>query len=232
MSEENKPEESKPGEIIQPEPPVAPAPVPEPAKAEWVPVAPAPETVPAAPLNPDVLVCGICGKGGWKNQAALSAHERFGHKKFSGQGRPKTVNRVKPQPQEDSNGQPAPDFSDIETGPRIVDTPPPAPSPAIRFEAMAAMSFDMGAGIMARIFGPEWNPTSKEERDAVVGAIKAYYESVDMPDIPPGYMLCFVLAAYSAPRLAQQPTRTKLQAAWLWLKMRFQRKQRQPLPKP
>src|SRR5262249_53453538 len=96
-----------------------------------------------------------------------------------------------------------------------------------------AMSFDMGAGIMSRIFGPEWNPTNAEERAAVVNAIKNYYESVNMPDIPPGYMLCFVLAAYSAPRLAQQPTKTKLQAAWLWLKMRFQRKQRQsiqPIP--
>jgi hypothetical protein len=140
-------------------------------------------------------------------------------------------------PGTESNGAselPPADFTDITGG--DIGAPGPTLDPTeikpstARFEAMATMTFDMSTALMARIFGPEWLTNEKEpmERASVVLAIKKYYESVDLPDIPPGYMLCFVIAAYAAPRLGAQPTRTKLQAVWLWLKMKFTRKQKQP----
>jgi hypothetical protein len=107
--------------------------------------------------------------------------------------------------------------------------------PNKRFEAMAGMTFDTATALLSRVFGPEWlpspdtdNKTISTERATVCLAIQKYYASVNMPDLPPGYILCFVCLAYAAPRLAAQPTKTKLQSAWLWLKLKFVRKKQQP----
>lgn len=183
---------------------------------------PEPVAVPKPEFAGIETPCPECGKTGWKNEQALTAHIRFAHElKRRKQQPPKPqVNKSREQ----ANGEPLPppDFSDIDGGSRPLP-PQQAADPGIRYETMAAMSFDMTTGVLARIFGPEWNPNSADERAAMVLAIKRYYESVQLPDIPPGYMLCFVCLAYAAPRLGQQPTRTKLQAAWIWLKLKFTR---------
>jgi len=208
-----------------------PEPAPEPAPAPLLesPVPPPEEPAKAPEPEPRLVVlpgqCPECGKS-FDNDRALSAHIRFKHdlpkarkaaaEKKAGRG---SVAAPDPLP---------PDFSDI--------TGAPAPSPVAvvpdaRFEGMAVMTFDMSTQLLARIFGPEWlpnpdpdNPQVSHERMTMVAAIKKYYESVNLPDIPPGYMLCFVALAYAAPRMAAAPTKTKIQGAWLWLKTKFQKR--------
>jgi hypothetical protein len=237
--------------------PSAPEAPPDP-KSEPVPIAtsngaimpetPASEPIAAAVGQPGGIIaaqgqCPVCGKSGLQN---VQAHVRAAHgdpswrKKGTAASVAKARGGVKPVkapavPGENGSGTiplTAPDFSDITgepaSGPELAPSDVKVSSP--RFEAMATMTFDMSTGLMARIFGPEWLPNDKEpmERATVVMAIKKYYESIDLPDMPPGMMLCFVIAMYSAPRLAAHPTRTKLQGAWLWLKSKFSRRQKQP----
>lgn len=201
--------------------------------ADILPVEPLPEPAPAPEPTPTVEpvpvpggACPICGKAGWKNQQALAAHIRFGHK----QNRTGARNIKSQRESVADNGEiPGADFSDID-GSQPAPTPVVEPGPKLpNYAQTAAMSFDMTTGLLTRIFGPEWQPQSVEERAMVVTAIEAYYRSVELPDIPPGYMLCFVVAAYAAPRLNAPPTRTKLQALWLWVKMKFTRKKHVPI---
>ncbi len=166
--------------------------------------------------------CPECGKSGFDSNKGLLAHIRFKHQ-LPRQRKEAAERKLQ------AGAIPAPDFSDI---PGAAPQPSPiAVIPDARFEGMANMTFDMTTGLLTRIFGPEWQPTPDQdnpqvshERMTVVMAIKKYYESVNLPDIPPGYMLCFVALAYAAPRMSAQPTKTKMQMVWLWLKGKFQKR--------
>lgn len=176
----------------------------------------------ASRLGP--LHCSECDWGPAGNERSLQAHIRFKHDL----PRSRAAAAERKKKLEDAgraalNGEPVaqPDFSDIPgaAAPTLTIVPPDA-----RFEQMAGMTFEMTTGLLARIFGPEWQSTDPDEKATMIMGIKKYYQSVNLPDIPPGYMLCFLCAMYAVPRLGAQPTKTKLQGAWLWLKSKFSRK--------
>lgn len=209
-------------------------PSPDPAPDPAPPVVEQPKLAPARPgVAPGV--CPECGKGGF-NDADLAKHIRFKHD--LPRARALAAQRKLDEARAaGSTPVPPADFSDIPGQPAPAGPSPIAVLPDQRFEGMANMTFDMSTQLLSRIFGPEWlpnadadNPQVSHERMTMVAAIKKYYESVNLPDIPPGYMLCFVCLAYAAPRMAAQPTKTKLQACWLWLKMKFTRRKQTAVP--
>lgn len=174
--------------------------------------------------------CPVCGEGPFDR---VDLHFRWKHKhrppgNVEGRkgatagnraGSP-SKNGLQPEPTQ------AADFSDIEstaTTPRFTIEPAQA-SLLPNYQQMAEMSFNMTTGLLSQVFGPEWQPRNDEEKGLVVKATADYFKSVQLPDIPPGYVLCFVCLAYAAPRLNQQPTKTKLQQGWLWFKSKFSRK--------
>jgi len=249
MSEESKPVESQKDESKEHEQanetPAADIMAPEtPQSVPIVNLVPAQKPVKPVVLAPprpgsEPIACPECG---WQPSAktedreqALKAHIRFKH--TLPRARKEAADRkAGVAPSVNGEQPPPPDFSDIPDGPAQPAAPVLAPA---KFEGMANMSFDMTTGLLARIFGNEWLPqpdaddqTKSTERATVVLAIQKYYESINLPDIPPGYMLCFVVLAYSAPRLAAQPTKTKLQSAWLRFKLFFSKKKGLEVSRP
>jgi len=103
-----------------------------------------------------------------------------------------------------------PDFSDMTPEAAVTD-----------YAAMSAMMFDSSTGILCMTFGPEWQPQSPQERDAVTQALATYLRAKQVKDIPPGVMLSIVILAYSAQRLKAPTTASKLQMAWTWFKTKF-----------
>jgi len=75
---------------------------------------------------------------------------------------------------------------------------------------LARATFALFARITSAAIGPEWEPQSMEEADGMRAALTAYIESKGDRDIPPGLMLAFVFAGYSASRLEHDNTRRKL----------------------
>ena len=126
-----------------------------------------------------------------------------------------------------------PDFSDV-GGP---SGQPPLPFPGspvalapVNYQAMSEMIFDTSAGVLSKTLGPEWLPSSKEERATVTTAGKVYLASKQFPDIPPGMMLCLVVSIYCAPRFRAPSTSNKLAACWNWVKVKiFRRKLARPI---
>jgi hypothetical protein len=111
----------------------------------------------------------------------------------------------------------------------------PTAEKVVNYAAMAGAVFDMTTGTLCVVFGPEWQPRSPDERGAVVTSMAVYFESKGLQDIPPGLMLTAVLLAYSAPRLREPPTRSKLAAIGGWLKAHWPFRRRRlatPFPQP
>jgi len=111
------------------------------------------------------------------------------------------------------------DFSDIAT---IAEITPEAA--ATDYQALAEMSFDMSVSSLAIVFSDDWKPKDDNERNAVITALKRYFEHKQVKDIPPGALLAIVLCAYAAPRVNQPTTRDKLKMGWTWLKTKIGRK--------
>lgn len=114
----------------------------------------------------------------------------------------------------------AADFSDL-------TTEEPIAKAAVNYQVMAETTFDMSIFLMVTAIGPEWNPREYEvngnklnERSMVVEAMRKYYEAKQLPDLPPGVMLCLVLGSYSAARFAVPNTSSKLKLAWAWTKVK------------
>lgn len=104
----------------------------------------------------------------------------------------------------------------------------PTASP-VNYQLMAETVFAMSTGLATMMIGPEWQPRQLkgpngeviEEKAAVVEALRSYFESKQFQDLPPGYMLCFVVASYAAPRFAHENTRSKFKLTWLWCKTKI-----------
>lgn len=114
----------------------------------------------------------------------------------------------------------AADFSDVETaaaidGNEVIDE-------GLDCRATAEVSFDTGTGILTMVFGNEWQPKSKDEREQVVAALTRYFEIKNVRDIPPGVALTLVLATYSASRFRAPATSGKIKLAWSWLRVKWQ----------
>ena len=182
--------------------------------------------------NAPPLCCPECLKGPFESQRALDAHVRFKHTLPASRAKAAAEKKkLEEAGRAAINGEPipAPDFSDI-GGPAAPPPIQPLVNPSQRYEVLAGQTFDLSTGLLSKVFGPEWQPSDADERKAVVYAIHKYYESVQLPDLPPGYLLCFVCLAYAAPRLGAQPTKTKLQRAFLWLKSKFSRQKPHSIP--
>lgn len=88
--------------------------------------------------------------------------------------------------------------------------------------AIAGVVFDMSTNGLAVALGAEWKSESAEEKAMVVGPLANYFRAKDVKDVPPGVLLCFVIAAYSAKRVAHPNTKGKLIAAYVTIKPKVQ----------
>lgn len=180
-----------------------------------------------APVEVKPGHCHICGNGPFER---VDLHIRFKHKGYkvgakTGAAPPKPA-KPGAQAPDPSNGVAPADFSDlVDPGP-VADTNRLAPmlDRSKHYQAGAVLTFEMSTNILSQIFGDEWQPQSEQEKAFVVSALQKYYESIEMPDLPPGYVLCFVCLAYAAPRLAAPKTKNKLALAWYWVKSKFSRR--------
>ncbi len=125
-----------------------------------------------------------------------------------------------------------PSFEDLNESQQAM--PPVQPIPD-RYHETAEMMFDIPIMALSKGFGPEWMPQPgqqgmKGERDNMVDAIEKYLRTKEIPDIPPGVMLCLMVALYSAPRLKAPSTSNKLKMGWYWLKNKFSRKKQPKQP--
>ena len=211
------------GQAPQDTPTVVPLPTPE-SQPEPVPLVTPPIVTPEfdAPNNWN---CPACGKGPHKFRSYLIRHIRDVHHANSEEIISNLAAGPKPGPKvakAPTSNEPQPDFSDLagEQSAPIGDTftTPPVTHDTVNYHAMSEMLFDMSTGLLSKTFGPEWQPSNEEERGHVVSAIELYARTKQLPDLPPGYMLCFVIGMYSLPRLAATPTKSKLFLAWCWLK--------------
>lgn len=112
----------------------------------------------------------------------------------------------------DPNGAGQPSFADVLAGAETTGGPD--------YLALAGITFDMATGVLSMTFGPEWQPRSPDEKNAVCSALAAYMKSKGMTDLPPGYVLSFVALAYAAPRFAVPTTRDKIKFFFGWIKDR------------
>lgn len=114
-----------------------------------------------------------------------------------------------------------PRFDDLQIQPEQQST--------VNFAATAELLVDMATGGAATVLGPEWNPRGPEEKKMVVDATANYLKAKDIKDLPPGVVLCFVIAAYSLPRMSQPKTKEKIAMGWTWFKMKiFGRRSEKP----
>jgi len=81
--------------------------------------------------------------------------------------------------------------------------------PKVDYDGMALLTVHTVVGVSVQLMGPEWN-TSPEEDTNLCNATAAYFRAKQFPDIPPGWMLMFVVAAYVVPRLNHPNTKAKL----------------------
>lgn len=82
--------------------------------------------------------------------------------------------------------------------------------PPVDYGKLANVMFDMGVGILATGFGPEWQPENPEERQMIIDPLSTYLESQGFTDLPPGVVLSIVVIAYSAKRIHHPNTKAKL----------------------
>jgi hypothetical protein len=78
--------------------------------------------------------------------------------------------------------------------------------------------------LLVLILGEHWAPQTDQERQALTMATKNYFDAKGAVEVSPGWGLVLVVAAYSAPRLKHEATRSKLASikvgmyrGWLWI---------------
>jgi hypothetical protein len=126
---------------------------------------------------------------------------------YKGTGRPKGSKTSRKGPQPNSGASTVPNFEVVEPERDPVD-----------YDALAALGVDMFTQTMSMIIGPEWMPgkikgpdgSEFDEKIVLLRPLKKYLESKQVPDLPPGVMLCFAVVMYSSIRFRQPNTREKL----------------------
>jgi hypothetical protein len=76
-------------------------------------------------------------------------------------------------------------------------------------QAIARQIVMTGVGAMVVAVGDEWQMESKEEQDAMIGAIALYIEAKGDVALSPESMLMLTMTSYALPRFQHQNTRTK-----------------------
>lgn len=95
---------------------------------------------------------------------------------------------------------------------------------AVDYRKTSELLFDLSTNSLSMFLGAEWqprqplDPAQPSEREVMVKGIESYIRTKNIPDIPPGYMLAFLVVMYSAPRMQQPNTRGKLKLAYQWVK--------------
>ena len=114
------------------------------------------------------------------------------------------------------------DFSDVEQAGNEFSATDELNDQGLDTRATAEVTFDTGTTILTMVFGKEWQPKSKDERESVIAAIHRYYDVKGVRDIPPGVALTLVLATYSVTRFHAPETSSKIKLAWSWLRAKWQ----------
>lgn len=227
----NKTENNAPEPVPAPEPatPTAtPAPAPEPPAAPPEPV-PAPVAAPVAPPAPEpvpvppVTTQDLLGDGIGEPAQATTADSGTTPDPSARSGGcqcPECL--AAPAGQRDKRGRhhktcvcskckPTADFSDLKNA-------------GTDYSFLAGMMFDTGAGVLTMTFGPEWQPRSPDEKNAVCVPLAAYLKTKNVVDLPPGVLLAIAILAYSAPRITAPTTKEKIKGFWLWIKSKIHKK--------
>lgn len=89
------------------------------------------------------------------------------------------------------------------------------------YQLLAETTFDGATGLAASFVGPEWAARNEAERAGVVTPLAAYMKHKQMTDLPPGAVLAVAIIAYSAPRLREPATASKLAKLMTWFKGKF-----------
>jgi hypothetical protein len=82
-------------------------------------------------------------------------------------------------------------------------------SKVVDYHAMGIMCVDVVTGVAQQLGGAEWRP-SADEYTNLTNATETYLRAKEFPDIPPGWVLCFVVCGYALPRLNSPTMREKL----------------------
>lgn len=182
--------------------------------APAAPVAPAAPAAPAAPVNPlDAVAVGEDQLLSTPTAAALPPPLTADP---GGELPPETVKRKRGAPKGNKNWQGGEQSQS--NVPNIADLRAAAENVAVDYKLMSEATFDLSTGVMASTLGPEWNPKTEEERQMVCKPLARYFEWKKMKDLPPNLALALVCAAYSAPRLREPGTASKLRMLWAWCK--------------
>jgi hypothetical protein len=206
--------QEKAAEIEPPQEPVAtPVNSAEPAiQADATPTADTGGTQAATVVTPSQLVTESLPP------AAAQLPPAPGQEKKRGRGRPPgSTNKNKAGEQGQSsivipNGN--------ETGEENPDAPQPE-KPPVNHRQLAEITFDLTTNSLAVMVGPEWKASSPDEREAMLVPLEMYLKTKQMDDIPPGAILCFAIASYTAPRLRAPATASKIKLGWAWLRSKW-----------
>jgi hypothetical protein len=111
-------------------------------------------------------------------------------------------------------------------------TPTAAPKPVkvatVNTLEAAKSTLNACVSLLVLTLGEHWAPQSDQERAGLTMATKNYFDAKGAVEVSPGWALVLVVAAYSAPRLKHEATRSKLAGlkvgmyrGWLWISGKF-----------
>lgn len=181
----------------------------------------------AKPVTAEKLVSDDHDVFPQSNSTAMPASETTEPAPKRGRGRPPGAkNKATPAPEPTAPGSSKPNFDDAEGKTKAAESAKP-----IDYMGMSKMIFQMSTGTLANIFGPEWLPRPAQpgmpgEEEIVIVHLATYLKSKEIPDIPPGVMLCLVLSMYAAPRFQAPTTKEKVKGVWFWIKSKFTKRKK------
>lgn len=73
--------------------------------------------------------------------------------------------------------------------------------------------------------GGDWQPT-QDERSYMTSAWGEYFKAKGVKDLPPGLIVATAMVSYAMPRFALPETKSRLQRAGHWLKMKLSKRYR------